>query len=140
MTHVTDHGGLWAMAHLGTPMAIRVAATLRIADQLAAGPRSAPELAPVVDADADALDRLLRFLSRRGVLCEHPPGRYALAPLGEPLRDDHPAGMRAALDIEGAGRPELAFVQLLHSVRTGEAGYPVQFGREIGRASCRERV
>ncbi|ACZ89663.1 methyltransferase [Streptosporangium roseum] len=121
---------LWAMAHLATPMVLRVAATLRIADHIAAGLRTAPELAEAVNADADALDRLMRYLAARDVLSRDESGRYALTARGEALRDDHPAGMRALLDVDGAvGRIELSFVQLLHSVRTGEAAYPVQFGR-----------
>ena len=41
-----DGAVVWAMADLVTPMAIRVAATLRIADALGTGPRTASELAP----------------------------------------------------------------------------------------------
>ncbi len=121
---------VWTMAHLGTPMAIRVAATLHIADYLAAGIRMAPEIAETVGADADALRRLMKYLAVRGFLVEEGDSGFALTELGETLRDDHPAGMRAMLDIEGAvGRLELSFIQLLHSVRTGEAAYPQQFGR-----------
>jgi hypothetical protein len=119
---------LWAMAHLGTPMAIRVAATLGIADHLATGPRHGAELAEAVDADPDALERLLRYLSVRGILARDHSGRYALTELGEPLRTGHPANLRPGLDINSVGRADLAFVQLLHSVRTGEAGYPRQYG------------
>src|SRR5512133_4203903 len=37
--------------------------------------------------------------------------------------------MRAVLDLEGAiGRADLSFIQLLHTVRTGEPAFPVQFG------------
>lgn len=119
---------LWAMAHLGTPMAVRVAATLRIADHIARGVRTAPELAQLVNANADALERLMRYLATRGVLSRDETGRYALTAKGEALRDDHPASLRYALDIEGVGRAELSFVRLLDSVRTGEAAFPLQFG------------
>ncbi|MEU0743826.1 methyltransferase [Streptomyces sp. NPDC006134] len=121
---------LWAMAHLATPMTIRVAATLRIADHLAKAPHTAPRLAEAVGADEDALGRVLRHLARKGVLERDGSGRYTLTELGEPLRSDHPAGLCAMLDVEGAvGRAELSFVHLLHSVRTGEAAFPQQFGR-----------
>ncbi|MFH8385282.1 methyltransferase [Kitasatospora sp. NPDC018058] len=120
---------LWAMAHLATPMAIRVAATLRIADHIADEPRTARELAEPTGADGGALDRVLRHLTAKGVLRRDDSGRYALTALGEPLRTDHPAGLHAMLDIEGAvGRAELSFAQLLHSVRTDEAAFPRQFG------------
>ena len=55
--------GSWAMADLATPLAVRVAATLRVADHIARGVRTAPELAETVNADADALDRVLRHLT-----------------------------------------------------------------------------
>lgn len=131
MAHDDAVAGLWAMAHMGTPMAVRVAATLRIADHIASGVRTAPELAELVHTDADALDRLMRYLAVRGLLSRDELGRYALTAKGEPLRDDHPAGLRAALDIEGVGRAELSFVRLLDSVRTGEAAFPMQFGHSF---------
>jgi hypothetical protein len=113
-------------------MAIRVAATLRIADQIAAGRRTTAELADAAGADVGALDRVLRRLVEAGVLTRSDSGEYGLTPLGEELRDDHPDGDRDRLDIEGAvGRAEMSLVQLLHSVRTGEAAYPVQFGRSF---------
>jgi RimJ/RimL family protein N-acetyltransferase len=121
---------LGAIADLATPMAVRVAATMRIADHIVHGLQTASELADAVNADADALDRVLRHLAVEGVLSRDASGRYGLTPRGEALRDDHPRGMRTMLDIESAiGRADLSFVQLLHSVRTGKPGFPVQFGR-----------
>jgi hypothetical protein len=122
--------GLWALADLVTPMALRVAATLRVADHITGGVRTTPELAAAVHVDADALDRVLRHLVAVDALSRDESGSYALTSMGESLRDDHPSGLRALLDIESAiGRADLSFVQLLHSVRTGEAAFPVQFGR-----------
>lgn len=44
---------------------------------------------------------------------------------GQELRSEHPSGLRTVLDLDGAiGRADLAFVQLLHGVRTGEAAFP----------------
>jgi O-methyltransferase domain len=124
--------GLWAIADLATPMAVRVAATLRIVDHVARGLRTVPELAEATGADANALGRVLRHLATKGVLAADEPGRYQLATLGEALLDDHPAGLRAMLDLDSAiGRAELSFVQLLHTVRTGEPAFPAQFGRSF---------
>ena len=129
---MTPEAALWAMAHLATPMAIRVAATLRIADHLARRARTGAELADLTGTDPDALDRVLRHLAGRGVLDRDDTGRYALTPVGAALASGHPAGMRDMLDIDGTvGRAELAFVQLLHCVRTGDAGYPAQFGTDF---------
>ena len=99
------------MADLVTPMAVRVAATLRIADHITLGLRTAWELAEAVNADADALDRVLRHLAPVGVLRREESGGYAVTARGEALRDDHSAGMRRVLDIESAiGRADLSVV------------------------------
>jgi len=125
-----DPARVLALADLATPMALRVAATLRIADQVAGGARTAPALADAVHADADALDRVLRHLVTVGVLGSDGAGGYALTTVGGPLRSDHPHSVRARLDIDGPlGRADQSFVQLLHAVRTGRAGFPAQFGR-----------
>lgn len=123
-------GGLWAAADLVTPMAIRVAATLRLADHIAAGTQTTEALAAAVDADRDALGRLLGHLVSAGVLARAGTGTFSLTILGEQLRDDDPAGVRAWIDLEGAiGRADLCLVQLLHTIRTGEPAFPRQFGR-----------
>ena len=125
-------GELWALADLITPMAIRVAATLRIADHIAGGHRSAPALAAIVDADAGVLERLLRHLTTAGVLRPEGAGEYGLTARGEALRTDHPRRLWAVLDTTGAiGRADLSLVHLLHSVRSGEPAYPRQFGRSF---------
>lgn len=113
-------------ADLVTPMAIRVAATLRLADHLAAGKRSAAELAQAANADPDAVDRLMRHLVAAGIFGEG----YSLGPQGGELLDG--AGRRGVLDMEGAlGRGELAFTHLLHTVRTGEPAFPMMYGRSF---------
>jgi len=122
---------LQALADLMTPMAIRVAATLRLADHIASGTRTAASLAAALDADADALERVMDRLVAAGVLTRTEQGdAYELTALGEGLRDDSPGSARQWLDIEGAlGRAELCFVELLHTVITGEPAYPRHFGQ-----------
>jgi hypothetical protein len=127
---VTDDAAvLRRRADLYTPMAVRVAATLRIAEHIARGLATVPQLAPAIDVDPGALERLLRHLVRAGVIVLEEAGRYGLTPVGEALRDER---VRAVLDVEGPlGRGDLAVTQLLHSVRTGEAAFPVVYGREF---------
>ena len=120
------------MANLVTPLAIRVAATLRISDHLEAGVQTAPALAAAAGADPDALERLLRHLAATKVLRRDESGRYSLTATGEALRDTHPGGLRTVLDLDaGIGRAELSVAQLLHSVRTGEPAFPAQFGHSL---------
>ncbi|MEU5883389.1 methyltransferase [Spirillospora sp. NPDC047279] len=123
-------GALWKAADLVTPMAIRVAATLRLADHIAAGAQTTEALAAAADVDQDALGRVMNHLVVAGVLVRTGTESYGLTGLGEQLRDDDPEGLRAWLDLEGAiGRADLCFVQLLHTVRTGEPAFPRQFGK-----------
>ena len=57
-------------------------------------------------------------------------GAYALTDAGQWLRDDHPQGVRASIDLEGAiGHADMCVVELLHTVRTGEPAFPRRFGR-----------
>jgi uncharacterized glyoxalase superfamily protein PhnB len=125
-------GALWAAADLLTPMAIRVAATLRLADHIAAGTRTTEALAAALNVDQDALGRLLGHLVTAGVLARAGIDTYGLTALGAQLGEDDPAGVRPWIDLDGAvGRADLCFVQLLHTVRTGEPAFPRQFGRSF---------
>jgi hypothetical protein len=111
-----------------------VAATLRIADHIAAGADRLPELAAAANADPESLGRLLRFLIARDVFAEASPGRYAVNDWAEFLRDTHPSGTRGWLDLEGfGGRMDLAFVDLLAAVRTG---HPPRRGDEAGMSEA----
>jgi DNA-binding IscR family transcriptional regulator len=76
--------GAWAA------QAVSVAATLGVADQLGRGPHRAEEIAEAVEADHDALYRLLRALSGLGLVEESGGRRFALTELGELLRTDAP--------------------------------------------------
>ncbi|KZB87439.1 methyltransferase [Amycolatopsis regifaucium] len=121
--------GLRALADLASPMAIRVAATLRVADHVAEGRDTAEKIASSTGTNTGAMDRLLRHLVTIGLFTRDDAGTYALTPAGEPLREDHPKSRRAWLDIAGAvGRGDLAFVELLHTVRTGQPAYVERYG------------
>lgn len=123
--------GLRALADLTTPMAVRVAATLRVADHLAAGRRRAADIARVAGADADALDRLMRHLVTIGLLTRDGE-EYRTTAIGDRLRTDHSGSRRQWLDNGAAiGRGDLSFVDLEHSVRTGRPAYRARYGRSF---------
>jgi len=130
---VADEGfpaRLWAIADLFTPMAVRVAATLRLADHIAEGADSLAALAQRTDSDPDALGRLVDHLVSVGALQRRGTGTLSLTDLGEQLREGHPGDGRAWLDIEGpVGRAELSALHLLDTVRTGRPAYPLIYGR-----------
>jgi predicted O-methyltransferase YrrM len=101
--------------------ALGVAAQLGLADQLAAGPRSAEELARVTGAHAPTLLRLLRLLAAFAIVDEPEPGRFGLTPLGECLRGDAPNTVRDTVAALTAETFWSAWGDLLHCVRTGES-------------------
>lgn len=116
-------------ADLATPMAIRVAATLRIADHIVAGRTTVERIAPEVSVDAGLLERLMRHLVTAGIL-RGDSSSYRLTVTGAALADDHPSGLRRVLDIEGPlGRADLAFVRLLDAIRGAEDAFEGMYGR-----------
>lgn len=114
------------------PAAIRAAATLRLADHIAAGTTSADELAPAVGAEPVALAKLLRYLAAVGIFHRDQDDRFRVTELGELLRSDVPGSMRAFLDSDSVvGRSDLGTVNLLHTVRTGQACHASVFGTDF---------
>jgi 2,7-dihydroxy-5-methyl-1-naphthoate 7-O-methyltransferase len=70
-------GPLWPAADLITPMAVRVAATLRVADAITAGVTSGLQLAAHLAVVADPLVRVLDHLVTAGFLRRDEDGAYA---------------------------------------------------------------
>ncbi|MEV0393310.1 methyltransferase [Polymorphospora rubra] len=123
---------LGRLTDLAAPFAVRVAATLRLADLIESGVRGLDALAGQAGADPDALGRLLRYLAHRGLFTEPAPDEFALTETGRLLRESGPAGQRSFLDLEELGaRMDLAYIGLLHAVRTGEPGYAAVHGRSL---------
>jgi hypothetical protein len=97
-----------------------IAATLRLADHIEAGTTGVEELAARVDADPDALRRLLDYLVGRGVLADA-EGNYANTAVSLLLMDE--AGWRQWLDLDGApGIWAESWAGLLGAIRTGSPG------------------
>ena len=118
---------IWALSDLATPWCVRVAATLRIADHIAAGITDIGDLAAASHADADSLLRVLRHLAGNGVFEEAAAGRFALNQQARVLLD--PA-VCLGLDLDGiGGRMAYAWGSLLSAVRTGAPAYHEVFGR-----------
>jgi O-methyltransferase domain len=111
---------LLLLADLAVPMAVRAICQLGIADELAAGPRTAAELASAADADVAALDRVLRLLAGYGLFRADGPA-YALTPAADLLRHSHPLSMRHA--YQPPGLELAAWAELDYSIRTGRAAF-----------------
>jgi SAM-dependent methyltransferase len=121
----------WAMSDLVTPLALRVAATLELADLVAAGVTSVDELAERTGTNADALGRLLRFLTVKGLFDGTETG-LALSEAGQVLRRDHPSRLREWLDLDGfGGRLDRTLVELRSAIESGGPVHEAVHGRAV---------
>ena len=98
---------------------VYTATKLGIIEVLRDGPQSADAIAEKVDANPDAVYRLMRLLASRGVFTQHRDGRFALAPMGAALRADAPESMRGIVLFWGDPLHWEHWGQLSLSVRTG---------------------
>jgi len=121
------------MADLATPMSIRVAATLSLAERAGSAGATAEQLASETGTAPSALRCLLDHLVTIGVFdLDEESGRYRPTILGAQLSEDAPEGIKPLLDINRAGgRAELAFVELLGTIVTGTPAYVRRYGREF---------
>ena len=118
------------MSDLVAPFVIRVAATLRVADHIAAGRATARAIAQAEHVDDSTLRRVLQHLVTLGFLTVGT--EYSLTARGDVLRSDHPSGMRSVLDLNGAlGRGDVAFAQLLSALRDGTSAFHAQYGTDF---------
>jgi hypothetical protein len=117
--------------------ALQVVVKLRIADQLASGPRPVDEIAAAAGANRDALYRILRALAGVGLFREVEPRRFALTPAGEMLRSDR--GLHdMALWITSPFHFR-AYAQLIHSAKTGEPAVEQVVGMPAFEYLARDR-
>ncbi|MFC8792446.1 SIP domain-containing protein [Streptomyces cinereoruber] len=131
------HERLHELTDLAPPYAIRTAVTLGVFDLVDRGVRNAAELARGAGAHPATLRALLDYLVGIELLATDGEGNYSLTPISEELvEDDHSAeeyhleGAEAAFDASLSG--------LLHTVRTGKAGYRTLAGRTLTEEMARE--
>ncbi|WP_327093377.1 methyltransferase [Nocardia vinacea] len=119
------------MAGLATPMALRVAVTLGLPDRLLGDGACVDELAVELTVAPVALDLLLGHLATLGVV-ERTSTGYRTTGYGTNLCADAGNGLIDLLHLDAAGgRAELAFVELAHSITTGQAAYARRYGQDF---------
>lgn len=109
---------------------VGVAARLGLADLLAEGPRDAETLAAATGTHAPSLWRLLRALAALGIATEEADGRFALGPVGGPLRSSVPGSVRDLALLFGHPDFWATWGALDHCIRTGETAVRHLFGVE----------
>jgi hypothetical protein len=100
--------------------ALHMLAELNVADVLDESAQSAAELAKLVGANADALQRILRLASAHGVF-QQEGDKFRHSAASRMLRSDHPRSMRAYVRMWGLEIFWDAYRKLEHSVKTGRA-------------------
>ncbi|MEU0878692.1 methyltransferase [Lentzea sp. NPDC005914] len=93
------------------PHVLRIAAELKIADHL---PASAAALASIVDADTDAVHRLLRALASVGLLAES-GGTFALTERGQRLT----TSWASLVNMDS----QLAWIRATDTIRSGRSSF-----------------
>ncbi len=107
-------------------LAIEVAVTLGVIDQILGGVTAVRELASACGADPDALRRLLRLLEVRELVQMNGDEFVYVTDAGAVcVGDSNLLPWRSILDLGGMGRrmDEAVFHGLLSSIRTGEPAY-----------------
>jgi hypothetical protein len=118
---------LWELCDLSTPWCVHVAATLHVAEHIAAGKTDIDDLAAACGAHSRSLERVLRHLVSKGVFAEPGPRRFALNDTARGLLE---SSVHLGLDLDGfGGRMAHAWGSLLSAVRSGRPAYHEIFGR-----------
>lgn len=123
---MTSVSRLQELADVMIPVTIRAVSDLGVADQLAEGPRPLAEIASATGAHPASLRRALRALSAKEIFAEVEPDVFALTPLAELLRSDHPMSLRSQCRLFAAGID--AWARIDHTLRTGEPAFDYVHG------------
>lgn len=107
--------------------ALYCAVDLEIAERLAAGPQSAAELAAATDGDADAIERLMRFLVSRGFF-RRDGATFRNNGASDRLRRDHPYSFRDWVTFFGSDWNLRIWNEMPSRVRTGRPATEAAFG------------
>jgi len=106
-------------------------ARLGVADHMDKTARPIEELAAKVGAHAPSLYRVMRLLASLGVFKEGPARHFALTPVGELLKTDAPASLRAMAMMFGEEFSTRAYAHITDCLRTGGDGVTEAYGKDI---------
>jgi hypothetical protein len=111
-----------------TSACVHLAAKLRLADHVKAGPRTAEELAKLTGTHAPSLYRMLRGLASVGVFAEDEQKRFRQTELSQTLESDTAFSQRALAVMMGDEHYR-AWGELEYSIRTGKVAFDKVFGK-----------
>ncbi len=108
--------------------AIYVFTRLGVADLLASGAKTVEELVRDTGTHGPSLARLLQALCALDIVREETRGQFALAPMGECLRTDHPASVAGTVLMYGEDNFWRTWGDLFYCVQTGESSMRHLYG------------
>jgi hypothetical protein len=111
--------------------AVSCLALLGIPDLIDASPKSAEELATQIDADPQALCRLMRATACVGVLSEGADGKFSQTPMSAILRSDASPSLRAFAIMYGREWHGRGWSNLDYCVRTGKQAPEKIYGSHL---------
>jgi O-methyltransferase domain/Dimerisation domain len=111
--------------------AVSCVAQLGIPDLVEAGPKSAEELANQIDAQPQALYRLMRATASVGVLSEGPDGKFSETPMSAVLRENANPSLRGLAIMGGREWHGQGWSHLEYCVRTGKQALDRIYGMPI---------
>ena len=109
---------------------IYVFVKLGVADVISDGVHDFKQIVEKVEADPEALYRLLQGLVSTGILTESQPGTFALTKLGECLKPGAPGALRSWALLWGE-EYHYAWGELLEAVRTGKTAFDRAHGANL---------
>jgi hypothetical protein len=111
--------------------AVWACARLRIADQLADGPRTADEVAQATGLHGPTTYRLLRALENVEVVKELSDRKFELTPFGSLLRSDVEGSMRGIAHFSGSVFRQRYWQELDYGLRTGKSAVEKVYGKPV---------
>ena len=103
------------------------ASRLKIPDLVAAGPKTADELAASTGTHGPSLRRMLRALTAWSFFEELPDSRFGATPLSDNFRSDTPGVRNMAIMLSEEGYQ--AWGELMFTLRTGKPAYEHLYGK-----------
>jgi hypothetical protein len=102
---------------------LHAAAEIGLADQLAAGPKTADEVAQSLRLHAPSMHRFMRALASLGILSERDGRRFALTPLGEAMKTGARGSARGTMLAFGGAWMTRAWEEVRYSLATGKTAF-----------------
>jgi hypothetical protein len=109
---------------------VYVTAKLKLADLVAAQPRTAEELAGLTDTQPDTMSRLLRALASVEIFAENKDSQFEPTPLSEILRSDIPSSQWALAIMMGEEHYR-CWGELMYSLETGKKSFDKLYDQPI---------